>query len=64
MAAGQVSGELKYDAKPICSRPYPVPKVNKEMLKNEVERLVLPGVVEVANDSKCGTPYFAQPKPK
>ena len=50
MAAGQVYGELKYDAKPICSRPYPVPKVNKEMLKNEVERLVLLRALEVEND--------------
>ena len=42
--------ELKEDAKPICSRPYTVPKLHKEMLKKEVERLVLLGVLEVEND--------------
>ena len=28
--------ELKEDAKIICSRPYPVPKVHKEMFKNSL----------------------------
>ena len=46
-----VEFELKEDAKPICSRPYPVPKVHEEIFKKEVERLVLFGVLEVANDS-------------
>ena len=55
---------LKEDADPIFLRPYPVPKVHKEMLKKEVERLVLLEVLEVANDSEWGTPSFAQPKPK
>ena len=27
-----VESELKDDSKPICSRPYPVPKVHKEMV--------------------------------
>ena len=43
--------ELKEDAKPICLRPYPVPKVHKEENLREVECLVLIGVIEVANDS-------------
>ena len=34
------------------------------MFKNEVEHLVLLGVLEVANDSECGAPSFAQSKPK
>ena len=34
------------------------------MFKNEVERLVLLGFLEVANDSEWGSPSFAQPKPK
>ena len=34
------------------------------MFKKEVERLFLPGVVEVANYSEWGAPYFTQPKPK
>ena len=34
------------------------------MFKKEVERLVLLGVLEVANYSEWGSPYFAQPKLK
>ena len=45
-----VDFELKDNVKPICSRPYLVPKVHKEMFQNEVEHLVLLGVLEVAND--------------
>ena len=59
-----VEFELKKDAKPICSQPYPVPKVDEEIFKKEVERLVLLGVLEVENDSEWGSPYFAQPEPK
>ena len=47
---------------PIFSHPYPVPKVQEEMFKNEVESLVLTRVLQVANDSEWGSPYFAQPK--
>ena len=43
--------ELKDDENPIFSQPYPVAKVHEEMFKNEVESLVLLGVLEVANDS-------------
>ena len=49
---------------PTCSLPYPVPKVQKEMFKQEVEHLVVLGVLEVANDSEWVAPYFAKPKPK
>ena len=42
--------DLKYDEKPICSRKYPVSKVHEKMLKTSVERLVILGVLEVAND--------------
>ena len=56
--------ELKQDANPICSRPYPLLKVHEEIFKNEVERLVILVVIEVANDLEWGAPSFAQPKPK
>ena len=56
--------ELKDDAKPVWSRPYPVPKVQKTMFKKEVKRLVRLGVSEEENDSEWGEPYFAQPKAK
>ena len=45
-----VDFEVKEYVKPICSRPYPVPKVHEEMFKKEVERVVLLGVLELAND--------------
>ena len=59
-----VDFELKEEAKPILSRPYPVQKVHEEMFKKEVERLVLVGFLELANDSEWGAQSFAQPKPK
>ena len=42
--------ELKEDAKPICSRPYPVPKVHEKISKKYFERLVLPVFLELANN--------------
>ena len=59
-----VDFELKEDSKPILPQPYPVPKLHKEMLKKEVERLVLLWILKLANYSEWGAPYFAQPKPK
>ena len=56
--------ELKDKAKPVCSRPYTVPRVHKAMLKKEFKRLVILGVIEEANDSEWGAPSFAQPKEK
>ena len=44
--------ELKYDAKPIWSQPYPVPKVHEEIFKNEVGCLILLVVLVVENDSE------------
>ena len=54
--------ELKNYVKPVCLRPYPVPKVHKTMFKKEVKRLVSLVVLEEANDSEKGETYFAQPK--
>ena len=45
-----VEFEAKEDAETIKPRPYPLPKVHKEMFKNEVECLIILGVLEVAND--------------
>ena len=59
-----VDFELKEDARPVCSRPYPVPKLHAEISKKDVERLVLLGVHNVENDSEWGAPSFAQPKIK
>ena len=59
-----MSLELKHNTKPVCSRHYPVPRVHESMFRNEVEILVKLGVIEEANDSEWGAPYFAQPKEK
>ena len=56
--------ELKEDVKPICLRPYPVPKVHEEIFKKEVEHLVLLGFLYVANDPEWISLSFAQPEPK
>ena len=56
--------ELKEDVKPICSIPYLVPKLHKQMFKKEVEHLVLLEFLEKTNDSEWAAPYFGQPKPK
>ena len=47
-----------------CSLPYPVPMVQKDMFKQEVEHLVILGVLELPNDSEWVAPSFAKPKPK
>ena len=56
--------EIKDDAKPVCSQPYPVPRLHEAMFRKEVEILVSLGVLKEANDSKWGAPYFEQPKAK
>ena len=55
--------ELKENAEPICSRPYPLPKVHEGMFQNEVERSILLVFFEVVNDSEWGAPSFTQAKP-
>ena len=45
-----VDFELNKGAKPICSRTYPGPQLHEEMLKQEVERLVILGFPEREND--------------
>ena len=47
----------------ICSRPYKLTKLHKE-IKKKVERLVLLGVPGIENDSEWWAPPFVQPKPK
>ena len=56
--------ELKDDAKPVCLRPYPVPKLHKTMFKKEVKILMSLGFLEESNESKWGAHSFAQPKAK
>ena len=45
----QVNLELMGDVKHVCLRPYPVPKAHEAMIKNEVKRLVILGVLKEEN---------------
>ena len=53
---------LKYNVKPICTRPFPVSKVHEDIFKNEVELLVLLGFLENPNHFDWGSQSFAKPK--
>ena len=59
-----VNLDLKDDATPVCSRPYPVPRVHEAMFRKEAKILVKLGVIKEENDSEWGAPYFAPHKPK
>ena len=48
---------------PICLLPYPLPKVHKEIFKQEVENLVVLEVLELANDLEWVAPSFVKPIP-
>ena len=54
--------KLKPDAKPVNSRYYPVPCINKENFKKELLCLVDIGVLEPVQSSEYGTPVFIIPK--
>lgn len=54
--------ETKPGAKPVNSRWYPVPRINKETFKKELERLESIGVLERVQESQWGTPVFIIPK--
>ena len=57
-----VSFELKPDAKPYHSRAFPIPKVHKETILKEINRLVELGVLEWQPTSEWAAPSFIQPK--
>ena len=44
-----VNLDLKDDATPMSLRPHPVPRVHKDMVVKEVERIVKLGFLEEAN---------------
>jgi hypothetical protein len=54
--------ELKPDAKPYHSRPFPVPKIHEATLKIELERLTKAGVLKKVNQSEWAAPTFLIPK--
>jgi hypothetical protein len=57
-----VSFQLKEGASPYHGRAFPVPKIHKDILIKEVERLVKLGVLERQPASEWASPLFIIPK--
>ena len=58
----EVDLELKEGSTPYHSRAFPVPRVHRDTLFNEVQRLVQIGVLQKVNRSEWGAPSFIIPK--
>ena len=54
--------EVQAGAKPVHSRPYAVPKVNKEVFKKELRHLCERGVLSHDGASEWAAPTMAIPK--
>ena len=57
-----VSFQLKEGSKPYHGRAFPVPKIHKEVLIREIERLCKLGVLERQQESEWASPSFIVPK--
>ena len=53
---------MRTNSKPVNTKWYPVPRINKLTFKKELMRLVEIGVVERVQESEWGTPVFIIPK--
>ena len=56
-----VNIELRSNSKPVNTKWYPVPRINKLTFKKELMRLVKIGVLERVQESEWGTPVFIIP---
>jgi hypothetical protein len=54
--------DLKPDAKPWRGRPFQVPRIHRDTIKTEINRLVEIGVLERIEASEWGSPSFIIPK--
>ena len=54
--------QLKSDAKPFFSRPFPVPQIHYKLMRDEVDRLVKLGVLKQITESEWAAPSFGVPK--
>ena len=54
--------ELKEDATPYHGRAFPVPRIHRDTLRIEVDRLVKLGVLKLEDDSEWASPTFILPK--
>jgi hypothetical protein len=57
-----VSFELKEGANPYQGRPYPIPKIHKDTLKEAIDCLVAIGVLKWQPSSNWASPSFSVPK--
>ena len=57
-----ISIELKKDARPVHSRPYTIPKIHEETVKNEIDQFLQTGVLKRVNRSQWASPTFIVPK--
>ena len=54
--------ELKEGAKPFHGRPFPVPRIHRETLKREIDRMVKLGILKWEGESEWAFPSFIIPK--
>jgi len=54
--------ELKEGAKPYHGRPFPVPRIHRETMKKEVDRMVKLGIMKWEGESEWAFPSFIIPK--
>jgi Reverse transcriptase (RNA-dependent DNA polymerase)/RNase H-like domain found in reverse transcriptase len=54
--------ELRADARPYHSRPFPVPQSLYSTTKKEIDRLIKIGVIQLDHNSEWVAPTFIQPK--
>jgi hypothetical protein len=59
-----VSFQLKDGVTPYHGRAYPIPKVHKDVIMKEIQRLCYLGVLEWQPSSEWAAPLFIQPKKK
>jgi len=58
----QVELELQPDATPYHAKPFPIPRIHEDTIRNEVNRLVELGVLKKVNRSEWAAPTFIIPK--
>ena len=61
-AGSEYKIKLLEGAKPHHAKPFPIPKIHKEILKTEVIRLINIGPLKRKNNSKWVAPTFVIPK--
>jgi hypothetical protein len=58
----KIHNDVDPNAKPVHSRPYPVPQINLKTFKKELDHLVRIGVLAAQQESEWASPSFIIPK--